>query len=209
LRVLSDRKKGTRQRRQEIPRPDLSKTADQFHVVGQPQGCRGVKTFSKADFSVSTTSELFDRSKPLPTGGTLAQSDGTSWMAMYCLNMLAIALELSIEDDCYEDVASKFWEHFVYISHAMNNLGEDGMSLWMRTMDFITTSWRMHEPGYSIAVESALRWSALDTFSLRSRRSSPTNWRHCPAFKRRMQWFIDNRPDLTGEINCSPDTRNG
>jgi len=56
---------------------------------------------------------VFDRSQPLPTGGILTQSDGTSWMAMYCLNMLAIALELSTEEPSYEDVASKFWEHFV------------------------------------------------------------------------------------------------
>jgi hypothetical protein len=72
---------------------------------------------------------VFDRSRPLPTGGRLAQSDGTSWMAMYCLNMLAIALELAAEDDNYEDVASKFWEHFLYISSAMNNLGSEGISL--------------------------------------------------------------------------------
>ncbi|MGH7333705.1 MAG: MGH1-like glycoside hydrolase domain-containing protein, partial [Candidatus Rokuibacteriota bacterium] len=73
---------------------------------------------------------VFDRSAPLPTGGRLEQSDGTSWMAMYCLNMLAIALELARESPAYEDVASKFWEHFVYIAHAMNTLGlwsdEDG-----------------------------------------------------------------------------------
>ena len=59
---------------------------------------------------------VFDRSRPLPTGGKLAQSDGTSWMAMFCLNMLNISLELARFDDTYEDVASKFWEHFIYIS---------------------------------------------------------------------------------------------
>ena len=66
---------------------------------------------------------VFDRSAPLPTGGHLEQSDGTSWMGMYCLNMLAIALELAKEDRAYEDIASKFFEHFVYIAHAMNNFG--------------------------------------------------------------------------------------
>ena len=64
---------------------------------------------------------VFDRSAPLPTGGHLEQSDGTSWMAMYCLNMLAIALELARDDPAYEDVASKFFEHFLYIADAMNN----------------------------------------------------------------------------------------
>ena len=66
---------------------------------------------------------VFDRSAPLPTGGYIEQSDGTSWMAMYCLNLLAIALELAQEDPAYEDVASKFWEHFLYIAHAMNHRG--------------------------------------------------------------------------------------
>ena len=73
---------------------------------------------------------VFDRSAPLPTGGYLEQSDGTSWMGMYCLNMLAMALELAQDDRAYEDVASKFFEHFVYIAHATHHLGGDGMGLW-------------------------------------------------------------------------------
>src|SRR6266436_3714336 len=73
---------------------------------------------------------IFDRSAPLPTGGYLEQSDGTSWMAMYTLNMLAIALELAFVNPAYEDVASKFFEHFVHITEAMNNLGRDGYGLW-------------------------------------------------------------------------------
>ena len=73
---------------------------------------------------------VFDRSAELPFGGHLEQSDGTSWMAMYCLNMLAIAFELAQEDKAYEDVASKFFEHFVRISDAMNNIGNDNTELW-------------------------------------------------------------------------------
>ncbi len=73
---------------------------------------------------------VFDRSQPLPTGGHLEQSDGTSWMGMYCLNMLAIALELAREDPAYEDVASKFFEHFVHIADAINVHGSDGIALW-------------------------------------------------------------------------------
>ena len=73
---------------------------------------------------------VFDRSAPLPTGGYIEQSDGTSWMAMYTLNMMAIALELAQEDPAYEDVASKFWEHFIYIANAMSHRGHDGMGLW-------------------------------------------------------------------------------
>src|SRR2546427_12077304 len=73
---------------------------------------------------------VFDRSAPLPTGGHIEQSDGTSWMGMYCLNMLAIALELAQENAVYQDVASKFFEHFVYICQAMHNLGGEGIELW-------------------------------------------------------------------------------
>ncbi len=73
---------------------------------------------------------VFDRSSALPTGGQIEQSDGTSWMAMYSLDMLAIALELAAGDATYQDVASKFWEHFIYIARAMNHLGDNGLCLW-------------------------------------------------------------------------------
>ena len=79
---------------------------------------------------------VFDRSAPLPTGGHIEQSDATSWMGMYCLNMLAIALELAKDDSAYEDVASKFFEHFVYICRAMNNIGGEGIELWNREDGF-------------------------------------------------------------------------
>src|SRR5262249_59901667 len=69
---------------------------------------------------------VFDRSKPLPTGGDLEQADGTAWMAFYCSTMLSIALELASEDASYEDVAAKFFEHFVAIADALNNLGGSG-----------------------------------------------------------------------------------
>ncbi len=70
---------------------------------------------------------IFDRSAPLPTGGTINQSDGTAWMAMYTLNLMRIALELALEDNVYQDIASKFFEHFLYIAEAMTNIGGDGI----------------------------------------------------------------------------------
>jgi hypothetical protein len=73
---------------------------------------------------------VFDRSAPLPTGGYLEQSDGTSWMAMYCLNMLTMALELAQDNPVYEDMATKFFEHFIYIADAMNHIGSDKTELW-------------------------------------------------------------------------------
>ena len=73
---------------------------------------------------------VFDRSLPLGPGNFIEQSDGTSWMAMFCLDMLAMAMELAHEDPAYEDVASKFFEHFVYIAQAMNDMGGEGIGLW-------------------------------------------------------------------------------
>ena len=81
---------------------------------------------------------VFDRSKPLHRGH-IEQSDATSWMGMYCLNMLSIALELARDDRAYEDVASKFFEHFVYICRAMNNIGNAKIELWDREDGFFTT----------------------------------------------------------------------
>ncbi|MHC5833260.1 MAG: MGH1-like glycoside hydrolase domain-containing protein, partial [Nostoc sp.] len=79
---------------------------------------------------------VFDRSAALPTGGHIDQSDGTSWMGMYCLNMLAIALELAKTNPVYEDIASKFFEHFLYIADAMNKIGEMEASLWNESDGF-------------------------------------------------------------------------
>ena len=69
---------------------------------------------------------VFDRSAPLPTGGYIDQADGTSWMAMYCLNLMRIALELAQHNPVYEDIATKFFEHFLHIAEAMTNIGDDG-----------------------------------------------------------------------------------
>jgi hypothetical protein len=142
---------------------------------------------------------VFDRSRPLPTGGKLAQSDGTSWMAMYCLNMLAIALELAAEDDTYEDVASKFWEHFLFISNAMNNLGSDGISLWNDEDGFYYDVLHMHGEGSSpLKVRSMV--GLIPLFAVGT--IEPETLDRLPNFKRRLQWFIDNRADLTANVAC-------
>jgi Glycosyl hydrolase family 63 C-terminal domain len=142
---------------------------------------------------------VFDRSRPLPTGGKLAQSDGTSWMAMYCLNMLAIALELAAEDNTYEDLASKFWEHFLYISAAMNNLGEEGISLWDEEDGFYYDVLHLHgESSKPLKVRSMV--GLIPLFAVGS--IDPEILDALPNFKRRMQWFIDNRPDLTQNVAC-------
>ena len=109
--------------------------APEFHLVGNSQRC-GRHEYLSGGFLGLDNIGIFDRGAPLPTGGSLEQSDGTSWMAMYTLNLLAIALELASEDPAYEDVASKFWEHFIYIANAMNHRGDDGIGLWDETDGF-------------------------------------------------------------------------
>lgn len=142
---------------------------------------------------------VFDRSRPLPTGGKLAQSDGTSWMAMYCLNMLAIALELAVEDSTYEDVASKFWEHFLHISDAMNNLGSEGISLWDDDDGFYYDVLHLHGEGNKpLKVRSMVGLIPLFAVST----IEPEALDALPNFRRRLQWFIDNRPDLTANVAC-------
>lgn len=140
---------------------------------------------------------VFDRSKPLPTGGHLEQSDGTAWMAMYSLNLLAIAMELAREDHAYEDVASKFWEHFLYIANAMSNRGEDGMGMWDEADGFFYDV--LHLPN-GTRVPMRLR-SMVGLIPLFAVTTAETGWLdQFPGFRRRMDWFMQNRPDLTDNI---------
>ncbi len=135
---------------------------------------------------------IFDRSAPLPSGWTLEQSDGSAWMAMYCLNMLKISLQLAFLNPCYEDIASKFFEHFLYICDAINHY--DGSGLWDEQDGFYYDRLRIVDgPATLLRVRSLVGLVPLfatDTLE------QQTIDRH-PGFKKRMQWFIDNRPDLT------------
>jgi hypothetical protein len=137
---------------------------------------------------------IFDRSSPLPTGGHLEQSDATAWMAMYSLNLMAIAIELAREDHAYEDVASKFWEHFLYIANAMSNRGEDGEGMWDEEDGFFYDV--IHLPDGS-RFPMRLR-SIVGLIPLFAVTTAESAWLdQFPGFKRRMQWFLQNRPDLT------------
>jgi len=137
---------------------------------------------------------VFDRSAQLPDGATIEQSDGTSWMAMYCLNMLRIALELAQHNIVYEDVASKFFEHFLYIADAMNS-PERG--LWDEEDGFYYD--RLRAPGgrqTTLKVRSMVGLVplfAVDTFDGHVLAK-------LPGFHRRMLWFLQNRPDLAENI---------
>ena len=142
---------------------------------------------------------VFDRNMKLPNGATLEQSDGTSWMAMYCLNMLAIALELAENDPAYEDVASKFFEHFVYIADAMNMFGETETTLWdeedgfyydvIRGSDGRQTQIKLRSMVGLIPLFAVLTLDAdvLEKFS---------------GFRARTEWFLKNRPEMVKDVAC-------
>jgi hypothetical protein len=140
---------------------------------------------------------VFDRSATLPTGGYLEQSDGTSWMGMYCLNMMTIAFELARDDSAYEDVASKFFEHFIYIARAMSDHGEEGLDLWDEMDGFYYDV--LHLPGghrFPLKVRSMV--GLIPLFAVDTITSKLLD--RMPGFKRRLQWFVDNRPDVSDHI---------
>ena len=140
---------------------------------------------------------VFDRSKPLPTGGHIEQSDGTSWMAMYCLNMLAMAMELARQDPAYEDVASKFFEHFVYITRAMNNLGGHGFALWDEEDGFYYDVLHLPEGKHHfLKVRSMV--GLIPLYAVEA--LEPEVVEKLAGFKRRMQWFLENVPDVPTHI---------
>ena len=144
---------------------------------------------------------VFDRSAPLPTGGHIEQADGTGWMAMYCLNLLAIAMELASEDPAYEDVASKFWEHFLYIANAINHLGDDGVGMWDEEDGFFYDVLHMPDGGH-VPLKIRSMVGLIPLFAVET--LEPELIDKLPGFKRRMEWFIENRqgPDRATSPAC-------
>jgi hypothetical protein len=142
---------------------------------------------------------VFDRSAELPTGGHLEQSDGTAWMAMYTLNLLAIALELARANPSYEDVASKFWEHFLYIARAMTRRGRDGVSMWDEEDGFFYDVLHMPD-GAHVPLKVRSMVGLIPLFAVET--LEPETLERMPGFRRRMEWFIANRPDLIGNVAC-------
>ncbi len=142
---------------------------------------------------------VFDRSKPLPTGGVLEQSDATSWMAMYCLRMLTMAWELTQTSKAYEDTASKFFEHFLYIADAIHNIDGSGQSLWHDEDSFFYDQIRFpdghREPIRLRSMVGLIPLLAVELINHEKLHATPD-------FARRMDWFYEHRPDLTGNISC-------
>jgi len=149
---------------------------------------------------------VFDRSTPLSPGNFIEQSDGTSWMAMYCLDMLSIAIELSREDSAYEDVASKFFEHFVNISRAMNDMGGEGLGLWSEKdgfyYDVLHTSDAQHIPMRVRSMVGLIPLFAAESFE-------PEDYGKLTGFRKRMQWFLDHNPDVPNHVDMSRKSEHG
>jgi len=148
---------------------------------------------------------VFDRSAPLPTGGHIDQSDGTSWMGVYALNMLAIALELAKHNAAYEDIASKFFEHFLRIADAMNRIAtsEGAERLWDDEDGFYYDFLHLPNGGsQALRVRSIVGLIPL----LAAETIGPETLKALPNFARRLSWFVENRPDLRANVaNMDPD----
>jgi hypothetical protein len=137
---------------------------------------------------------MFDRNMQLPEGWVLSQADGTSWMAMYCLNLLGIALTLAGRDPVYEDVASKFWEHFVYIAYAVQRPDLPGSGLWDEQDGFFYDEMQ-HPDGRQIPIRVRSLVGLLPLTAVVTGDAALID--RFPSFKRRMEWFFQYRPDLT------------
>ncbi|MFN8526257.1 MAG: glucosidase [Chloroflexota bacterium] len=140
---------------------------------------------------------VFDRSAQLPGGGTIEQADATSWMAMYCLNMLRIALELARENHTYEDVATKFFEHFLYIARAINEFSSDGAGLWDEEDGFYYDVLKRPD-GRTVPMKLRTMVGLTPLFAVET--LEPELLAALPGFKERWDWFIRNRPSLAGNV---------
>jgi hypothetical protein len=142
---------------------------------------------------------VFDRSAPLPTGGYINQADGTAWMAMYSLNLMRIALELAMHNRVYEDIATKFFEHFLHIAEAMTRIGggSDGVGLWDPEDEFyydvLNTSDNRLIPLKVRSMVGLIPLFAVDTIDQELLDA-------CPDFAQRLEWYLNYRPDLAALV---------
>ncbi len=146
---------------------------------------------------------VFDRSNALPAGGALEQADATSWMGMYCLNLLMIALELARENASYQDVANKFFEHFLLIAHAMNDVAGEGICLWDEQDGFYYDV--LHLGGESVPLRVRSMVGIIPLFAVQVLDGAVMD--RFPAFVKRVRWFLENRPDLAQHLAVSIDDK--
>ncbi|MCL7419681.1 MAG: glucosidase [Methylobacter sp.] len=141
---------------------------------------------------------VFDRSAPLPTGGHIDQADATSWMAMYCLNLMRIALELALHNRTYEDIATKFFEHFLYIAKAMTHIGDDSVGLWNDEDGFFYDVLRFPD-GQLMPLKIRSMVGLIPLYAVEI--LEPEMLERLPDFNRRLEWFLNYRPDLAGLVS--------
>ncbi|MGE5027278.1 MAG: MGH1-like glycoside hydrolase domain-containing protein, partial [Betaproteobacteria bacterium] len=141
---------------------------------------------------------VFDRSIPLPTGGHINQTDATSWMAMYSLNLMRIALELAQYNHVYEDIATKFFEHFLYIARAMNNIGDQGIGLWDEDDQFFYDVLRFPD-GQMVPLKVRSIVGLIPLFAVEI--IEPELLNRLPDFKLRLEWFMKYRPELASLVS--------
>jgi hypothetical protein len=147
---------------------------------------------------------VFNRSQPIPGGGFLEQADGTSWMAMYALNMMQISMELALHDNVFESMAIKFSEHFLYIAGSISSMGEDSFGLWddedgfyydmLRKSDCSADRLRLRSMVGLIPMFATI---VFDEYK----------WKKLPKLKARLDWFMQQRPDLVQLVSHWKDTK--
>ena len=145
---------------------------------------------------------IFDRSKPLPTGGTISQADGTAWMAMYALNLMHIALELASDNDVYEDVATKFFEHFLFIANAMTMMGETGQptsgGLWDEQDQFYYDMLNLPD-GSRMPLRVRSLVGLIPLCAVEVLDGAVT--KQFPGFAKRLHWILRHRPELASLVS--------
>jgi hypothetical protein len=146
---------------------------------------------------------VFDRSAPLPTGGCINQSDGTSWMAMCSLNLMRIALELAQHNHVYEDIATKFFEHFLGIAEAMTNMARQGIGLWDDEDGFYYDVLNLPN-GQNITLKVRSMVGLIPLFAVET--LEPCLLQKLPEFRERLEWYLAYRPDLAALVSrwCEP-----
>ncbi|HEV2677461.1 MAG TPA: glucosidase [Aliidongia sp.] len=149
---------------------------------------------------------IFDRSKPLPTGGEIRQSDGTAWMAMYTLNLMRIALELAEENPVYQDIATKFFEHFLYIADAMTRIGGEDLGLWDEADQFFYDVLNL-PGGQRVPLRVRSMVGLIPLFAVEVIDGEMLD--RLPDFAARLDWFLKHRPELAELVSRWTDKGRG
>src|SRR5262249_38699197 len=138
-----------------------------------------------------------DRSLPVPSGGALEQPDATGWMGMYCLNCMQIALELAVEDEVYEDIATKFFEHFIHIADAINSVLGIEEGLWDRNSGFYYSMLVMPD-GKMLRIPQDNVAGLIPLFAVATNETCFSG--EFPHFRRRFNWFVENHPEMVHHV---------